>query len=90
MLNPQDYHAVYVTKNDNGDDILYIHSKEIKLEKAEMWDFIQIAENTVKNRGTYTIDLQKQRRTLRNNDSKRTADAVTQSIYGINKKLRQN
>ncbi len=88
MLKPQDYHAVYITKNNNGDDILYIHSKEIKLEKAEMWDFKQIAENTAKNRGTYTIDLQEQRRTLRNNNSKRTADAVIQSIHGINKKIK--
>ena len=77
-LAPQDYHAVYITLNDNNGYVLYICSQIIELDNAEMWDFIEIAKNTANRKSTRTIVLQELRRNLRTKDS----------ISTINKKIR--
>lgn len=87
-LGPQDYHAVYITFNDNNDYVLYICSQKIELDNAEMWDFIEIAKNTANGKSTRTIALQEMRRNLRTKDSKRSSGAVFTNISTINKKVR--
>lgn len=87
-LAPQDYHAVYITLDDNNDYVLYICSQIIELDNAEMWDFIEIAKNTANKKSTRTIVLQEMRRNLRTKDSKRSSGAVYANISTINKKIR--
>ena len=87
-LAPQDYHAVYITLDDNNDYVLYICSQIIELDNAEMWDFIEIAKNTANKKSTRTIVLQEMRRNLRTKDSKRSSEAVYANISTINKKIR--
>lgn len=89
-LAPQDYHAVYITLDDNNDYILYICSQIIELDNAEMWDFIEIAKNTANKKSTRTIVLQEMRRNLRTKDSKRSSEAVYTNISTINKKVRES
>lgn len=83
-LYPQDYHAVYLTLNHNGDYDLYICSNKIELERTQMWDFIQIAQNSANGKCTPTVKLQEQRRTIRTKDSKRKSSVIYKNISEIN------
>lgn len=76
MLTPQDYHAVYITLDNNGNEVIYVCSHIIKFEKAQLWDFLDIAINTAKGIATPTIKLQQSRRTYRTNDSQRKTSVV--------------
>lgn len=84
-LCPQDYHAVYITLDNNNDTVIYICSQVINLEKTQSWDFLDIAINTAKGFATPTIKLQQSRRTYRTKDSQRKEGAVYKSISAINK-----
>lgn len=83
-LYPQDYHAVYLTLNPNGDYDLYICSNKIELERTQMWDFVQIAQNSANGKCTPPVKLQEQRRTIRTKDSKRKSSVIYKNISEIN------
>lgn len=82
---PQDYHAVYITLDNNDDTVIYICSQIVNLEKTQSWDFLDIAINTYKGFSTPTLKLQQSRRTYRTKDSQRKESAVYKSICTINK-----
>ena len=88
-LCPQNYHAVYITLDDNENVLIYICSHIIDLEKAQLWDFIEIAINTAKGIATPTIKLQQSRRTYRTKDSQRKSGAIYKNISDINKIIKK-
>ena len=88
-LSPQDYHAVYITLDNNDNPVVNICSNIIKLEKAQLWDFLYIAKNTFKGLATPTLKLQQSRRTYRTKDSQRKASAIYKNISDINKAIKK-
>ena len=88
-LCPQDYHAVYITLDNNENEVVYVCSNIINLEKAQMWDFLDIAINTAKGIATPTIKLQQSRRTYRTKDSQRKESAIYKNISVINKSIKK-
>jgi len=85
---PQDYHAVYITLDKDDNPVIYISSDIIKLEKAQLWDFLYIAINTFNGLATPTLKLQQLRRTYRTKDSQRKASAIYKNISDINKSIK--
>lgn len=88
-LCPQNYHAVYITLDNDENEVVYVCSTLINLEKAQMWDFLDIAINTAKGIATPTIKLQQSRRTYRTKDSQRKSGAVYKNISDINKIIKK-
>lgn len=88
-LCPQDYYAVYITLDNDENEVVYVCSHIINLEKAQMWDFLDIAINTAKGIATPTIKLQQSRRTYRTKDSQRKESAVYKNISKINKTIKE-
>lgn len=88
-LCPQNYHAVYITLDNDDNEVVYVCSNLINLEKAQMWDFLDIAINTAKGIATPTIKLQQSRRTYRTKDSQRKSGAVYKNISDINKIIKK-
>lgn len=88
-LCPQDYHALYITIDKDDNPVIYICSNIIKLEKAQLWDFLYIATNIFKGLATPTLKLQQLRRTFRTKDSQRKASAIYKNISDINKVIKK-
>lgn len=88
-LCPQDYHAVYITLSNDENKLVYVCSTPIRLTKAQLWDFLDIAINTVKGIATPTIKLQQSRRAYRTKDSQRKESAVYKNISEINKTIKK-